>query len=147
LQKLAGAIAVTPDRREFHAQGEFEVDLNPLTPYAQGEQGAGLGRMSIDKQYHGGLEAVSQGEMLTVMTGFNGSAGYVAVERVSGSLLDMHGSFALQHYGIMDSGESRLILEVVPDSGTGGLTGLTGSMDIQIESGRHFYHLEFSLPS
>jgi hypothetical protein len=129
------------------ASGEFEVDLKPLDSYTQGEAGIKLGRMSIDKTFKGDLTATSTGEMLSAMTAVEGSAGYVAIEQVSGSLNGMIGSFVLQHFGIMDKGKNRLVLEVVPDSGTGQLTGLSGKMAIHIADGRHSYEFEYELAS
>lgn len=125
--------------------GKFEVKLNPLGFYGQGIDGVNLGRMSIDKTFFGELEATSKGEMLSAMTATQGSAGYVAIEQVSGTLSGKQGSFVLQHLGTMDKGEQRLILEVVPDSGAGELVGLKGSMEINIEEGQHFYVFEYEL--
>lgn len=125
--------------------GEFEVKLNPLGFYGKGIDGVNLGRMSIDKTFFGELEATSKGEMLSAMTATQGSAGYVAIEQVSGTLSGKQGSFVLQHLGTMDKGEQRLILEVVPDSGAGELVGLKGSMEINIEEGQHFYVFEYEL--
>jgi hypothetical protein len=125
--------------------GKFYVNLNPLDFYAKGEDGVKFGRMSIDKSFHGELEATSKGEMLSAMTSTKGSAGYVAIEQVIGSLLGKKGSFVLQHFGTMDKGKDRLVLEVVPDSGTGELTGLAGTMSINIEDGQHFYEFEYEL--
>jgi hypothetical protein len=130
----------------MQAKGEFEVKLAPLDAYAKGGEGVGLGRMSIDKSFYGDLEAMSQGEMLTAMTAVEGSAGYVAIEQVDGSLNGRQGTFVLQHFGLMRGGENQLILEVVPDSGTRELAGLTGEMEIIIEDGKHFYKFEYSLP-
>lgn len=125
--------------------GKFDVKLNPLDTYAQGANGLNLGRMSIDKTFYGDLDAKSQGEMLTAMTAIQGSAGYVAVEQVSGTLSGKKGSFVLQHFGTMDRGKDRLILEVVADSASGELVGLSGSMRINIEGGQHFYEFEYEL--
>jgi len=125
--------------------GNFDVRLSPLDAYAQGVDGVNLGRMSIDKQFHGGLEASSKGEMLSAMTSVKGSAGYVAIEQVTGDLSGRKGSFVLQHFGTMNRGSDRLILEVVPDSGSGELMGLVGKMTITIEDGQHFYEFEYSL--
>ncbi len=125
--------------------GKFEVTLNPLDFYAKGEGGVNFGRMSIDKSFHGELEATSKGEMLSAMTSIKGSAGYVAIEQVTGSLSGKKGSFVLQHFGIMDKGKDRLTLEVVPDSGSCELTGLAGTMSINIEDGQHFYEFEYEL--
>jgi hypothetical protein len=125
--------------------GKFDVKLSPLDFYAKGQGGINLGRMSIDKTFHGELEASSQGEMLSAMTPTQGSAGYVAIEQVAGSLSGMQGSFVLQHFGTMNKGKDRLILDVVPDSGSGELSGLTGEMIIKVEEGQHYYHFEYEL--
>lgn len=127
------------------ASGPFEVKLAPQ-PTAHAAEGSMLGRMSIDKQFRGELEATSQGEMLTAMTGVQGSAGYVAIEQVSGTLHGRRGTFVLQHTGIMDRGAPQLAVTVVPDSGTGELTGLTGKMAILIADGKHSYDFEYTLP-
>lgn len=127
--------------------GEFEVKLNPIDSYAEGANGISLNRMSIDKAFFGELNANSKGEMLSAMTPVKGSAGYVAIEQVSGELAGKAGSFVLQHYGIMNKGDQDLILEVVPDSGTGELEGLSGKMKINIEDGKHFYKFEYELRS
>lgn len=126
--------------------GIFEISLAPSDSYAQGEDGIRLGRMSIDKTFTGALSASSKGEMLSAVTPVKGSAGYVAIEQVSGTLSGRTGSFVLQHFGTMHRGEIRLILEVVPDSGTGALSGLTGKMTIHVEDGRHFYEFDYGLP-
>lgn len=127
------------------ATGEFEVTLEPLEAYAQGGGDLRLGRMSIDKIFHGDLKGHSQGEMLTALTEVEGSAGYVAIEQFSGDLNGLYGTFALQHFGIMDGGESRLILEVVPESGSGELSSLAGRMRIKQAGGKHYYELEYTL--
>ncbi len=127
------------------AKGSFEVDIAPLTINDKAAD-TGLGRMSIDKKFHGDLEAASMGEMLTAMTAVKGSAGYVAIERVDGKLKGRAGSFALQHSGTMTRGEPTLSITVVPDSGTGELTGLAGKLTIKIEDKKHFYELEYTLP-
>jgi hypothetical protein len=125
--------------------GTFNAILNPIEGYAEGENGIKLGRMSIEKTWNGELNAKSRGEMLSAMTSVKGSAGYVAIEQVTGSLSGKKGSFVLQHFGTMDNGEDRLILEVIPDSGTGELKGLTGKMAIRIEEGTHYYDFEYTL--
>ena len=127
------------------ATGTFEIKLLPLEPYAVGSDGVNLGRLSIDKTFQGDLTAQSQGEMLSALTPTEGSAGYVAIEQVSGSLHGKKGSFVLQHFGISEAEGQRLILEVVPDSGTGKLVGLSGKMAILIDDGQHFYEFEYSL--
>src|SRR5215813_120757 len=120
------------------ARGTFEVKLGPLSTYNQAEESL-LGRMSIDKQFHGDLEATSKGEMLSAGTSVKGSAGYVAIERVSGTLQGRSGTFVLQHYATMNRGVPQLTITVVPDSGTGQLVGLAGRMEIQIADGKHSY--------
>lgn len=126
-----------------HAGGTFEVNLAPQAP--DDEADATLGRLSIDKQFHGDLEATSRGQMLTAGTEIEGSAGYVAIERVRGTLHGRRGTFALQHSGTMARGAPGLTIRVVPDSGTGELTGLSGSMSITIVEGRHSYDFEYAL--
>lgn len=126
-------------------KGEFEVKLNPVETYAKGAGGIKLGRVSIDKTFRGDLSATSQGEMLSAMTTTKGSAGYVAIEQVVGTLHGKKGSFVLQHFGTIDKGKDRLVLEVVPDSGEGELVGLTGKMAIKIEAGKHFYSFDFAI--
>ena len=115
---------------------------------AEDRAGSGLGRMSLDKQFHGELEATSVGEMLTAMSSsVQGSGVYVAVERVTGKLGSRSGSFALHHTGVMNRGVPQLTITVAPDSGTGELTGITGKLNIRIESGgKHFYDFEYELP-
>ncbi len=125
--------------------GKFEVSMNPLGGYIEGEHGINFGRMSIDKKFEGALDATSMGEMLSAITPVKGSAGYVAIEQVSGSLSGKQGGFVLQHFGIMDRGSDRLVLEVVPDSGTGELSGLKGEMAISIENGQHYYEFDYEL--
>lgn len=129
----------------MHASGPFEVKLNPQGP-DEITQGTAVGRMSIDKQFHGDLEATSKGQMLMAASEVKGSAGYVAIEQVSGTLHGRKGTFVLQHTGTMDRGQPQLAIRVIPDSGTGELAGLTGTMDIQIEGGKHSYTFEYSLP-
>jgi len=128
-----------------HAAGQFEVKMTPQTP-SPGIEQAGLGRMTLDKQYQGDLVAHGLGEMLSVRTETAGSAGYVAMERVDGSLHGRKGSFVLQHSGTMNRGTPSLVLTVVPDSGNGELTGLSGSMTIEIKGGQHFYKMDYQLP-
>jgi len=127
--------------------GEFNVKLNPIEGYAKGIDGVNLGRMSIDKTFTGELDATSTGEMLSAMTATQGSAGYVAIEQVVGTLAGLQGSFVLQHFGTMDKGQDSLILNVIPDSGTGELEGSSGSMKIRIEQGIHYYDFEYTVDS
>ncbi|WP_175952483.1 DUF3224 domain-containing protein [Burkholderia sp. BCC0405] len=127
------------------ANGPFQVKLNPESLSTVAER-SGLGRMSLDKQYHGDLEAVSQGEMLAFRSSVQGSAGYVAMETVQGVLGGRHGSFVLQHSSTMTRGQPQQSITVVPDSGTGELLGLSGSMTIAIDNGQHSYRFDYTLP-
>lgn len=122
------------------ATGTFEVQLAPQ------ETASALGRLSIDKQFHGDLEGTSRGEMLAFRSSVDGSAGYVAMEQVTGTLHGRSGTFVLQHTGVMNRGAPGLVITVVPDSGTGGLAGLSGTMNIIIEGGKHSYELDYTLP-
>jgi len=128
--------------KTMHASGTFEVKL---TPQPGDEQAPGVGRMAIDKQFHGDLEAVSRGQMLTAVTSVKGSAGYVAIEQVTGSLHGRSGAFVLQHSGTMTRGTPQLIVSVVPDSGSGQLAGLAGTLNITIAEGKHSYDFEYTL--
>jgi len=126
------------------ATGPFEVKLTPQSPDEGGEPA--IGRFSLDKQFHGELEATSRGQMLAASTATSGSAGYVAIEKVSGTLHGRGGSFLLQHNGTMERGAGRLAIAVIPDSGTGELAGLTGTMNIVIApDGQHTYELNYTL--
>ena len=127
-----------------HAKGDFDVKLVPV-PLADNVAPAILGKFTIDKQFHGDLIATSKGEMLAAGTDTKGSAGYVALERVAGTLHGRKGTFYLQHNGIMTRGQGQLAVVVVPDSGTGELAGLTGTMEIKIEGGKHFYDFAYTL--
>lgn len=127
-----------------HAKGTFEVRVLPETEDKY--EGSTLGRYSLDKQYHGDLESTSKGEMLTAGTAVKGSAGYVAIERVSGTLKGRKGTFVLQHTGTTSHGAFQLSVSVVPDSGTDQLTGLTGTMNIIIADGKHSYDFEYAIP-
>ena len=126
------------------ATGTFEVKLTPQ-PADDYADGAMLGRLTIDKQFHGDLEGTSRGQMLSGMTGTKGSAGYVAIERVTGTLAGRRGTFVLQHSGTMSRGAQQLTITVVPDSATDELTGLTGTMAIIIEAGKHSYEFDYEL--
>ena len=132
---------MTPTR----AAGTFDVKLVPQ-PTAGSADAASIGRLTIDKQFHGDLTGSSQGEMLAAGTNVKGSAGYVAMEQVRGTLQGHSGSFVLQHSATMTRGTPQLSILVVPDSGTGELVGLTGRMMITIADGKHSYEFEYTLP-
>lgn len=126
-----------------HATGTFEVKLTPKA--ADDNDASGLGRMTLDKTFHGDLEGASQGQMLSFLTATRTSGGYVALERVTGTLHGKKGSFVLQHNGTMNRGAPSLTVSVVPESGTDELAGITGTMQIIIESGKHSYDFEYSI--
>lgn len=129
------------------ATGAFDVKVIPQKPDNKEAEAAGFGRMSLDKQFHGDLEATSKGEMIGAMTEVKGSAGYVAMERVTGTLNGRSGTFVLQHSGTMAHGAQKMTITIVPDSGTGDLAGISGSMTIIIkEGGKHFYEFDYQLP-
>jgi hypothetical protein len=133
-------------RMTQHASGPFEVKVTPQKPDTQVARSANLGRLTIDKRYHGDLEASAKGEMLATQTEVKGSAGYVALERVTGKLHGRSGSFVLQHSATMQRGAPQSSITVVPDSGTGELTGLSGSMRITVApDGAHSYELDFRI--
>jgi hypothetical protein len=126
------------------ASGTFTVKIVPQAP----DEAVGdptVGRLALDKQFSGDLEAPSKGQMLAVRTEIQGSAGYVAMERVTGTLHGQSGSFALQHSGTMNRGAAQLSVTVVPDSGTGQLAGIAGTMIITIEGGKHSYDLDYTI--
>lgn len=129
----------------MHAHGTFEVKMT-AQPAQDGVGDPGIGRMALDKQFHGDLEATGKGQMLAAGTDVPGSAGYVALERVSGTLHGRRGTFALQHSGTMTRGAPQLSIAVVPDSATGELLGLVGKLTITIAEGKHSYDFEYSLP-
>lgn len=126
-----------------HASGTFDVKLAPQQDPGVGDPG--IGRMSLDKQFHGDLEATGKGQMLAVQGSVEGSAGYVAMEHISGTLDGRRGSFVLQHIGTMTRGTPELRVSVVPDSGIDQLVGLAGTMTIEIADGEHRYDFEYRL--
>jgi len=127
------------------AAGAFDVKVMPLEAYNREDKA--VGRLSLDKQFHGDMEGTSTGEMLAFGTGEPGtSGGAVAIEKVSGTLHGRRGTFVLQHNAIMRKGVPEMSIVVVPDSGTGGLAGISGRMQIIIESDRHSYVFDYSLP-
>jgi len=127
-----------------HAHGSFSVKMSPQ-PMEEQPAGSTLGRRTLDKRYEGDLVATGTGEMLAAGTATQGSAGYVALERVDGTLHGKRGSFVLQHSGTMNRGAPTLLVSVVPDSGTGELTGLAGTLTITIAAGAHSYDLHYTL--
>ncbi len=128
-----------------HARGTFDVKTTPLPP-DDAAGGAAIGRYTLDKQFHGDLEATSKGQMLAGGDLAKGTAGYVAMEHVTGALNGKRGGFALQHTGAMDRGTLHLTVTVVPGSGTGELAGIAGTMTITV-SDKHSYDFEYTLPA
>lgn len=153
LAQIALSLSISPCRSQARGQpmtqtarGEFVVSLKPLA-FEGAEPEFGLGRMSIDKQISGDLTASTVGQMLSAMTSTDGSAGYVAMERVAGVLDGKHGTFVLQHTGTINRGAPSLLVTVVPDSGTEELVGLEGEFKIDIEEGKHSYEFTYRLPA
>lgn len=130
----------------MHARGTFEVQIAPLPADAYADA-LMLGRMTIDKQFSGDLTGTGKGQMLTGMGTAKGSAAYSAIERVTGTLAGRSGSFLLQHTGVMHDGAQQLTITIVPTSGTGELTGISGTLSIIIEGKVHRYDLEYTLPA
>ncbi|WP_431046450.1 DUF3224 domain-containing protein [Roseateles sp. L2-2] len=126
--------------------GTFDVQLTPLTA-APEEAEANLGHLLLRKQFHGELEASGLGHMMSFRSAEPSSAGYVAMERVEGRLAGRSGSFVLMHFGEMARGTPKLLVQVVPDSGTGELVGLSGTLGIDIRDGKHFYEFNYRLPT
>jgi len=128
------------------ATGSFDVKVSLQKPDTQVARAANLSRLTIDKRFQGDLEGISKGEMLALQTEVQGSAGYVALERVSGKLKGRAGSFVLQHSATMSRGEPDSEITVVPDSGTGELRGLSGKMSITVlPDGAHNYEFDFKI--
>ena len=127
----------------MQAHGPFEVKLHPQP--ADPALDGGLGRMALDKTFRGDLDATSKGTMLAAQSAVKGSAGSVAMERVTGTLHGRRGSFVLQHSGTMQRGTPTLVISVVPDSGTDELTGLSGTMNILIADGKHSYDFQYDI--
>jgi hypothetical protein len=150
LASVACAAAAGQDKEHpmtsHSVTGPFDVQLAPQSLSGVADK-SGLGRMSLDKRFHGALEAASTGEMLAFRSATPGSGGYVAMETVRGTLAGRAGSFMLQHSSTMTRGEPAQSITVVPDSGTDGLAGLAGRMVVEIApGGAHSYHFEYSLP-
>lgn len=141
---VLGPGAVAHAQEAARASGTFEVQIAPQA-VADTALAMSVSRLSLDKQFHGDLEATSKGEMLAAGTRVEGSAGYVAIERVSGTLHGRRGTFVLQHSGTMIRGAPQLMITVVPDSGTEDLVGLAGTMMITIADGKHSYDFDYTL--
>ena len=129
----------------LHAEGLFEVKNIPL-PADDAVAETSIGRFALDKRYQGDLEATAKGAMLGSGNPSEGTAGYVALEQVTGVLRGRSGSFALQHFGTVDGGKFELRVQIVPGSGTGELTGISGTANFNIAGGRHTYTVDYTLP-
>jgi hypothetical protein len=145
----AAALAKWNQTREpmtSHAIGTFEVKVKPI-PADEKVDGLTVGRMAVDKQFAGDLEGTSTAEMMTAEASVEGSRGYVAIERVDGTLRGRKGTFVVLHQGtMMRGGDFKLTIVVVPDSGTGHLVGLAGTMALVIKDGKHLYEFDYTLP-
>jgi hypothetical protein len=130
----------------LHAEGTFEVENSPLAA-DNAVAGTAIGRFGLDKEFHGYLQGKSKGEMLGAGNPATGTAGYVAIEQVTGTLNGRSGSFALQHFGTMEENKFNLIVRVVPGSGAGELSGICGSMIIAVANGKHSWKLDYTLPA
>jgi hypothetical protein len=127
------------------ATGSFSVKIAPQAP-EDGVGDPGIARMGLHKQFEGELQAEARGQMLAIRGAVEGSAAYVALDRVEGVLHGRRGGFSLHHRGVMDRGQPSLEVRIVPDSGSGELAGISGSLAIRIEGKQHFYDLEYELP-
>jgi len=128
-----------------HAEGTFDVKVTPLPP-DDATSGTAIGRYAMEKKIHGDLEAVSKGEMIGAGDLAKGTAGYVAIEQITGTLKGHAGSFALQHNSTMSGGNYNMSITVVPGSGTGDLAGIAGTFTIIIANGKHSYTFDYTLP-
>ena len=128
----------------MRASGTFDVKVIPQGP-PDAADGIALGRMSIDKTFHGGLVGTSQGEMLTGVAEASGAAAYVAIERVTGTLDGRAGAFVLMHQGTMTLDGQHLVIAIAPGSGTGQLAGIAGTLALRVVDQQHFYDLDYSL--
>jgi uncharacterized protein DUF3224 len=143
IQTPAADTAQKESAMTHHAKGTFEVKVVPQADDRAGDQS--LGRLTIDKQFHGDLEGTGVGQMLSGGNAATGSGGYVAMEKVTGTLQGKSGSFILQHSGTMDKGAYELNVSVVPGSGKGELKGIAGKLTIKIAEGKHLYEFDYTL--
>ena len=127
------------------ARGPMEVNIEPEAPFLE-QEGLKLNRNLVSKQFSGDMAGTSEAQMIAAFTGTPGSAGYVAIEHFTGTVGGRSGSFVLQHSGTMNRGDAQLTVNIVPDSGTGELTGISGSLEIDNEDGNHSYTLDYKLP-
>jgi hypothetical protein len=146
---IAQSNPASPQKRTMPAmqtaEGTFEVKTAPLA-VNDATAGTTIARYTLEKQYHGGLEATAKGEMMGVGSPASGTAGYVAMEQITGTLSGRKGSFALQHSSTMEAGKFEMNIRVVPGSGTEELAGIAGALTIAIANGKHAYRLEYTLP-
>ena len=126
------------------ARGPMDVDIQPEPPFLD-ESGVTLSRNAVSKTFHGEMAGTSEAQMIAAFTATPGSAGYVAIEHFTGSVEGKSGSFVMQHSGLMNRGDAQLTVTIVPDSGSGDLTGISGTLDIDNEDGKHSYALNYDL--
>lgn len=143
---LSLCLNLTAQITHMEATGSFSVSMTPQEEH-EVSNGIKLGRLLVEKVFEGDLVAKSTGTMLTGMTPTQGSAGYVLIEHVTGTLHGKEGSFLLQHSGLMDNGRPSLTITIIPDSGTGELTGIHGELHLDLSSGTHAYTLKYNLPN
>ena len=127
------------------ARGPMEVNIEPEEPFLE-QDGLKLNRNIVHKQFSGDMAGTSEAQMIAAFTATPGSAGYVAIEHFTGSVGGKSGSFVLQHSGTMNRGDAQLTVTMVPDSGTGELTGISGTLEIDNEDGNHSYVVDYELP-
>lgn len=127
------------------ARGSLDVNIEAEPPFLE-QDGLRMSRSVVRKEFSGDLVGVSEAQMIAAYTGTPGSAGYVAIEHFTGSVGGKSGSFVLQHSGVMSKGEAQLTVVIVPDSGTGELVGISGTLGIENVQGRHSYFLDYELP-
>jgi len=143
--QLFSQTSAPPKEAVMHAAGSFDVKVTPLADQSGDPT---LGRMALDKQYHGDLEATGKGQMLTAGSPAKGAGGYVAIEKVTGMLNGKSGSFVLQHTGTMSHSGTQLTITVVPESGTDQLEGIAGKLNMKVApDGKHSYEFEYTLPT
>ena len=124
------------------AHGTFDVSMEAEPPFLE-QDGIKLNRNVVRKEFSGDVLGTSEAQMVAAYTATPGSAGYVAIEHFTGSVAGRSGSFVLQHSGLMDRGSAALTVTIVPDSGTGELAGISGTLEIDNDAGEHSYVLEY----
>jgi hypothetical protein len=140
-----GSVEAMEAYSQYSAAGTFQVTVTPRDD-EETPEGMALGHSILTKELHGDLEGSAEGAMLTALTPEEGSAGYVAIELVRGTLNGRSGTFLLQHHGLMDRGAQDLSITVIPGSGTGELEGIRGTMSLDLTGAERGYELRYTLP-